>query len=75
MVLFDAAEEIIAKKRLQIIKQNLFTQHLFAVCFFQNLVSKRVHVETVAKLLGISISSSYELIHEKGFPSCESEIV
>ena len=25
--------------------------------------------ETVAKLLGISISSSYELKHEKGFPS------
>ena len=25
--------------------------------------------ETVAKLLGISISSSYELMHEKGFPS------
>lgn len=25
--------------------------------------------KTVAKLLGISISSSYELMHEKGFPS------
>lgn len=27
------------------------------------------NAETVAKLLGISISSSYELMHEKGFPS------
>ncbi len=28
-----------------------------------------LNAETVAKLLGISISSSYELMHEKGFPS------
>ena len=27
-----------------------------------------LNAETVAKLLGISISSSYELMHEKGFP-------
>lgn len=28
-----------------------------------------LNAETVAKLLGISISSSYDLMHEKGFPS------
>ena len=28
-----------------------------------------LNAETLAKLLGISISSSYELMHEKGFPS------
>ncbi len=28
-----------------------------------------LNAKTVAKLLGISISSSYELMHEKGFPS------
>ena len=28
-----------------------------------------LNAETVAKLLGISISSSYELMHEKGFLS------
>lgn len=28
-----------------------------------------LNAEMVAKLLGISISSSYELMHEKGFPS------
>lgn len=28
-----------------------------------------LNAETVAKLLGISISSSYELMHEKGFPA------
>ena len=28
-----------------------------------------LNAETVAKLLGISISSIYELMHEKGFPS------
>lgn len=28
-----------------------------------------LNAETVAKLLGISISSSYELMHEKEFPS------
>lgn len=28
-----------------------------------------LNAETVAKLLGISISSSYELMHKKGFPS------
>lgn len=28
-----------------------------------------LNAETIAKLLGISISSSYELMHEKGFPS------
>lgn len=28
-----------------------------------------LNAETVANLLGISISSSYELMHEKGFPS------
>ena len=28
-----------------------------------------LNAETVAKFLGISISSSYELMHEKGFPS------
>ncbi len=28
-----------------------------------------LNVETVANLLGISISSSYELMHEKAFPS------
>lgn len=28
-----------------------------------------LNAETVSKLLGISISSSYELMHEKGFPS------
>ena len=28
-----------------------------------------LNAETVAKLLGISISSSCELMHEKGFPS------
>ena len=27
-----------------------------------------LNVETVAKLLGISPSSGYELMHEKGFP-------
>ena len=27
-----------------------------------------LNTETVAKLLGISISSSYGLMHEKGFP-------
>ncbi len=31
-----------------------------------------LNAETVAKLLGISISSSYELMHEKGFPSLRS---
>ena len=28
-----------------------------------------LNAETVAKLLGISISSSYELMHEKDFPT------
>ena len=28
-----------------------------------------LNAEAVVKLLGISISSSYELMHEKGFPS------
>ena len=28
-----------------------------------------LNTETVAKLLGISISSSYELMHEKDFPA------
>ena len=28
-----------------------------------------LNAETLAKLLGISISSSYELMHEKDFPS------
>ena len=28
-----------------------------------------LNADTVAKLLGISISSSYALMHEKGFPS------
>lgn len=28
-----------------------------------------LNAETVAKLLGIAISSSYELMHEKEFPS------
>ena len=28
-----------------------------------------LNTETIAKLLGISISSSYELMHEKNFPS------
>ena len=28
-----------------------------------------LNVSTVAKLLGISTSSGYELMHEKGFPS------
>ena len=28
-----------------------------------------LNAETVAKLLGISISSSYELMHEKDFPA------
>lgn len=28
-----------------------------------------LNAETVAKLLGISPSSGYELMHEKGFPS------
>ena len=28
----------------------------------------RTNAETVAKLLGISSSSGYELMHEKGFP-------
>lgn len=28
-----------------------------------------LNAETIAKLLGISISSSYELMHEKKFPS------
>ncbi len=28
-----------------------------------------LNAETIAKLLEISISSSYELMHEKGFPS------
>lgn len=28
-----------------------------------------LNAETIAKLLGISISSSYELMHEKYFPS------
>ena len=28
-----------------------------------------LNAETVAKLLAISISSRYELMHEKGFPS------
>lgn len=28
-----------------------------------------LNAETIAKLLGISISSSYELMHEKNFPS------
>ena len=27
-----------------------------------------LNAETAAKLLGVSISSMYELIHEKGFP-------
>ena len=31
-----------------------------------------LNAETVAKLLGISISSSYELMHEKDFRPCES---
>ncbi len=30
-----------------------------------------LNAEMVAKLLGISISSSYELMHEKGFPSLQ----
>ena len=28
-----------------------------------------LNAETLAKLLGISISSSYELMHERGFPA------
>lgn len=28
-----------------------------------------LNAETVARLLGISVSGSYELMHEKGFPS------
>lgn len=28
-----------------------------------------LNAETIAKLLGISITSSYELMHEKDFPS------
>ena len=28
-----------------------------------------LNVETLAKLLGISVSSSYELMHEKDFPA------
>ena len=28
-----------------------------------------LNAETIAKLLGISISSSYELMHEKDFPA------
>ena len=28
-----------------------------------------LNAETIAKLLGISISSSYELMHEKNFPA------
>lgn len=31
-----------------------------------------LNAETVAKLLGISISSSYELMHEKDFRRCVS---
>ncbi len=34
-----------------------------------------LNAETVAKLLGISPSSGYELMHEKGFPFLESETV
>ena len=32
-----------------------------------------LNAEMVAKLLGVSPSSAYELMHEKGFPSCGSE--
>ena len=32
-----------------------------------------LNAETVAKLLGISISSSYELMHEKDFPALRIE--
>ena len=28
-----------------------------------------LNAETVGKLLGVSISTAYELMHEKGFPS------
>ena len=28
-----------------------------------------LNAETVSKLLGVSISTAYELMHEKGFPS------
>jgi len=28
-----------------------------------------LNAETVGKLLGVSISTAYELLHEKGFPS------
>lgn len=40
-------------------------------CMFKNYdeLPLFLNSETVAKLLGISISSSYELMHEKGFPS------
>ena len=40
-------------------------------CMFKNYdeLPLFLNAETVAKLLGISISSSYELMHEKGFPS------
>lgn len=40
-------------------------------CMFKNYdeLPLFLNAETVAKALGIAISSSYELMHEKGFPS------
>ncbi len=40
-------------------------------CMFKNYdeLPLFLNAETAAKLLGISISSSYGLMHEKGFPS------
>ena len=34
-----------------------------------------LNAETLAKLLGISISSSYELMHEKDFPASSRLVV
>ncbi len=33
-----------------------------------------LNAEMTAKLLGISLSSAYELMHEDGFPPCASAI-
>ena len=32
-----------------------------------------LNANTVAQVLGVSISSAYELMHETGFPRCGSE--
>lgn len=63
---YDDCDEIILKydknnERNITMKESVYTSYDELPLF--------LNAETVAKLLGISISSSYELMHEKGFPS------